>query len=687
MDMLIYWVARAGVACLQALPLIAVARLGRALGALAFRLDGRHRRVALDNLARCFGTEKSPAEIRALAQENFRRIGENYCSAIKTAAMSPAEMAPHFTFSFAKSILPHEADAGPQSRIVAVGHFGNFELYARFGQFVPIFKCAATYRALKQPALNRLMVSLRQTTACRFFERRTEAAALKAAMSDTGLLLGLLADQHAGRNGLRLPFLGHDCSTSAAPAVFALRYHCPLHTSICYRTGLAQWRIEVGDEIPTRVNGVARSVEEIMGDVNRAFEAAVLRDPANWFWVHKRWKPEKSVGAEIATESGEPQTGARPPASPVSPRRILVRGPNWLGDAVMTTPALLRLREKFPAARIVLLTPEKLRGLWRHHPAVNETISFAPQEGLWAIGKKLRAGRFDLALVLPNSPRSALEVWLAGIPRRIGARRPWRNFFLTQSIAPRAGAVKMRKRTEAEIAGLISRAPQPRPGLPAAAHQIHEYLHLVAALGAIPEPLAPRLAVDSGEMESVLKKFGLEPSGRPVLGLNPGAEYGPAKRWPLERFIAVAREIQRQIPCTWLLFGGANDAVFTREIESALRFPAGTVFNLAGKTSLPELMALLKSCRVLLTNDTGPMHVAAALGTPVVVPFGSTSPGLTGPGLPGDPRHHLLASDAPCAPCFLRQCPVDFRCMDGLRVEPVVKAVLESLSREPAVQE
>lgn len=291
MDHLIYFLARGVVAFLQALPLVAVARLGRALGALAFWLDGRHRHVVLNNLTMCFGHEKSPAEIYAIARENFRRIGENYCSAIKTAAMSPHALRPHFDLALAQKIRPHQADAAPQSCILAIGHFGNFELYAHFGQFVPVFKCATTYRALKQPALNRIMVSLRGTSDCLFFERRTDAAALKAAMSDTGLLLGLLTDQHAGRNGLRLPFLGHDCSTSAAPAIFALRYHCPLHTSICYRTGLAKWRIEVGDEIPTRENGVARATEDIMRDVNRAFEVAVRRDPANWFWVHKRWKP------------------------------------------------------------------------------------------------------------------------------------------------------------------------------------------------------------------------------------------------------------------------------------------------------------------------------------------------------------------------------------------------------------
>src|SRR5512140_2002567 len=247
MDALLYVVARGLVGLLQAMPLMWVARLGRFAGGLAYWLDGRHRRVALRNLAMCFAPAKSPTEIRAIAKENFRRLGENYAAAVKTAAMTPEELAPHFVFAGAEKILPHEPKAGPQSRVFAIGHFGNFELYARFGEYVPIFHCATTYRGLRQASLNRLMQSLRERSGCRFFERRTEGAALRAAMGDTGLLLGLLADQHGGRSGLRLPFLGHDCSTSPAPAVFALRYNCPLHTSICYRTSLGHWQIEVGD--------------------------------------------------------------------------------------------------------------------------------------------------------------------------------------------------------------------------------------------------------------------------------------------------------------------------------------------------------------------------------------------------------------------------------------------------------
>jgi heptosyltransferase-2 len=163
-----------------------------------------------------------------------------------------------------------------------------------------------------------------------------------------------------------------------------------------------------------------------------------------------------------------------------------------------------------------------------------------------------------------------------------------------------------------------------------------------------------------------------------LLGLNPGAEYGPAKRWPAERFAAVARAVSRKHGnCAWLAFGGAGDWQLCGDIA---RLAGEGVMNLAGKTSLRQLMALLKLCRVVLTNDSGPMHVAAALGTPVVVPFGSTSPELTGPGLPGDPRHRLLKSTAPCSPCFRRLCPIDFRCMTGITPDHVTASLLQLLS-------
>jgi lauroyl/myristoyl acyltransferase len=293
MELVLYLIARSVLGTIQALPLRMVARLGRCCGALAYVLDGRHRRVALRNLELCFGKEMTPAEIRSIARENFRRIGENFASAVKTAGMDFSELSRHVEFIAPAGVRNPPAGTVPQSIVGAIGHFGNFELYARFGQFAPAFRCATTYRGLRQPSLNRLLQSLRDRSGCLFFERRFDAPALRAFMNEPAVMLGLLSDQHAGTNGLRLPFLGHVCSTSAAPAIFALRYQCALYTGICYRTGLAQWRIEAGERIETREDDKPRAAEAIMRDVNRAFEAAVRRDPANWFWVHNRWKSYK----------------------------------------------------------------------------------------------------------------------------------------------------------------------------------------------------------------------------------------------------------------------------------------------------------------------------------------------------------------------------------------------------------
>jgi heptosyltransferase-2 len=169
-------------------------------------------------------------------------------------------------------------------------------------------------------------------------------------------------------------------------------------------------------------------------------------------------------------------------------------------------------------------------------------------------------------------------------------------------------------------------------------------------------------------------------------GLNPGAEYGPAKRWPAERFAAVAAAAQKRKNCRWVILGGKSDVAIAediaRQIVHATRSDSGrstesTPVVLAGRTSLRELLAVLKICRVVLTNDTGPMHLAAAVGTPIVGLFGSTSPELTGPGLPGCGMHALLRLDVPCSPCFRRTCPIDFRCMLGLDTDSVLERLTE----------
>jgi len=365
----------------------------------------------------------------------------------------------------------------------------------------------------------------------------------------------------------------------------------------------------------------------------------------------------------------------------LSPRyqRILVRGVNWLGDAVMTTPALQRLRERYPGARITLLTQDKLADLWEHHPAIDEVLTFQRGEGVRLVGRRLKSRRFDLALLFPNSPRSALEAWFGGVPERVGGRWPWRNWLLTKAVPHPAGLPRMRKRRLPEIQRRLD-SGLARETYPREAHQVFHYLRLSAAVGADPEPLPPRLHLSPEELAQPLPPAMTEREkqpGEPViwLGLNPGAEYGPAKRWPVERFAEVANRVHAQTGAHWLVLGGANDVPLAerliREVPSAV--------SVCGKTSLRQMMVVLTHCRLLLTNDTGPMHVAAALDVPVVVPFGSTSPELTGPGLLGNSRDRWVTGEVGCAPYFLAECPLDADCLKAVEVLRVVQAISEVL--------
>ncbi|MDX1953261.1 MAG: glycosyltransferase family 9 protein [Verrucomicrobiota bacterium] len=361
------------------------------------------------------------------------------------------------------------------------------------------------------------------------------------------------------------------------------------------------------------------------------------------------------------------------------PKRILVRGVNWLGDAVMSTPALLRLREAFPNAEITLATLEKLAPLFLAHPAVNHILSLSSHEGLFTRSRRLNEVHAEVGLLLPNSFRSAAELFLAGVPRRVGYARQLRKLLVTDPVEERSGRVLMHKRSDEEIRQRI-KGSSGRERFSTAAHQLHEYLHLASALGANPALIAPRLHLSASEKTAACEKFGVAQG--PWIGLNPGAEYGPAKRWPKERFIATALGLSKRLPASFLLTGSSADIELAGQIEAELKQHGINVLNLAGKTSLRELCAVLSSCSVLLTNDTGPMHLASALGTRVVVPFGSTSHDLTGPGLPGTTDHACLFAEVPCAPCFRKECPIDFRCMNSISIEAAIQAV--TLMNQPA---
>ena len=306
-DSLFYIFARSFVFVVQLMPLKVVALTGRLGGILTYYLDERHRRVAVNNLFACLGNSHSKKEIRSLARENFCRIGEVYLSAMKTASIPGDKIGSVLSVKGAENIsLAKREDGSLPSFLFAIGHFGNFEMYAKAGLFIPGFELSTTYRGFQQKWLDRLILSLRNKSGTKFFERRSEGGKLRSFMKRQGTITGLLADQSAGRSGLRLSFLGRPCSVTPAPAIFALRYNLRLHGCFCRRLGLGHWEIELYPEIPTRLNGQARPVEEIMYDINSLYESFILEDPANWFWVHNRWKnPDRAKKRGITSDASE----------------------------------------------------------------------------------------------------------------------------------------------------------------------------------------------------------------------------------------------------------------------------------------------------------------------------------------------------------------------------------------------
>ncbi len=273
------------------MPLKLVALIGRICGFFFYYIDVRHRRVAVNNLLACLCNSHSQKEINSIARENFCRIGEVYLSALKTASIPTSDLGSILSAKGGENLsLAKREDGALPSFLFALGHFGNFELYAKTGAFVPEYDLATTYRGFRQPWLERLILSLRRKSGVSFFDRRRGGRELRSFMKRPGTITGLLVDQSAGKSGLRLPFFGIPCSVSTSSALFALRYNLSLHGCFCRRLGLGRWEIEVGPQISTLSGDQPRPIVDILSDINSQFEAFILEDPANWFWVHNRWK-------------------------------------------------------------------------------------------------------------------------------------------------------------------------------------------------------------------------------------------------------------------------------------------------------------------------------------------------------------------------------------------------------------
>ena len=340
---------------------------------------------------------------------------------------------------------------------------------------------------------------------------------------------------------------------------------------------------------------------------------------------------------------------------------VLVFSPNWLGDAVMALPAVSDIRRHDPAGRLVVAARPGVAGLWRIAACVDEVVTIPRASGaarwrtLAANAGAVRAGRASRGVLLPNSLQTAVMAWRAGIPERWGYRGNARGWLLTRAV------------------------PRPRTLV----HQTDYYRHLVAALGIPNGERVPQLDVPSGLADAargMLAGAGWTPGTR-LVGIAPGAAYGGAKRWPPERFAAAAAELARAHGLLPVLVGSEADRPAACAIEAELDKigHAGSrprAINLAGRTDLPQLAGVLTLCAVFVSNDSGAMHLAAAVGTPVVALFGPTDERVTAPVAS---RARVLTADAWCRPCLLRECPLDHRCMNGIDAVTVARAGEELL--------
>ncbi len=336
--------------------------------------------------------------------------------------------------------------------------------------------------------------------------------------------------------------------------------------------------------------------------------------------------------------------------------KILVRAANWIGDAVMSLPALRALRERFSDAGITVLARPWVAALYENESAIDQVLPLAAAAGArdwaakWRLARRLRRECFDLAVLFPNSFESAALVRLAGVGRIVGYARDGRSPLLGQAVpVPRAGEI-------------------PR-------HESYYYLELLrraSLIDAIPEVSAIRLDRISEARQRGEALFAARGLSLPVTGVSPGAAYGGAKRWLPERFAEAARALSH----TTAVFGSAAETALCDEVARA----AGGR-SLAGQTTLREFIDMTAACRVFLTNDSGAMHIACAAGVPSVTIFGPTDEFATGP---LGPAAAIIREPVECAPCLLRECPIDHRCMTRVTAGRVARAAEDLLRVVPA---
>jgi lipopolysaccharide heptosyltransferase II len=643
LDFLVYLLYRAGLAIAAAMPMRLLFAFGQLLGFCAWIVSRKYRRLAERNVTIAFGDEKTPGEMRRLVRRHFQRLGANLLCSVKLTTIPPEKILQRVTVDNIEA-MDREFRAGVPV-VLVLSHLGTWELFAQLmPKFVGYVRNASVYQKLGNRFIDAHVRRRRGQTGLELFDRQQGFQPVIDLLRSGGGI-GVLSDQHAGDHGLWTPFFGRLASTSPLPALLAKRTRAALIAAGVYTIGPARWRMVFTERFDPPKGDA--SVAALTSEMNQIIEQQIRFAPEDWFWVHNRWKTPQPNFLLAQYKRG---VYLPPGISPqdLKPFRILIRSSNWLGDAVMSVPAVRAIKAGRPDAQVTIATPEKIAPVWKLIREVDAIIPLPENRLLSVVGLLRRERSIDAAILFPNSLRAALELLLTGISRRVGYRGHWRRWLLNQIV------------------------PIPRkPGPPE--HHSLRFLSIARECGADTfNPDRSRIGIQPST-SNLQVAFNRQPIR---IGLCPGAEYGSAKRWLPERFAEVAEKIGAQSSVQWILFGTARDTMAGEQIAAML---GDHCVNRIGQTTLDQLIDELRECRLLLTNDTGTMHLAALLGVPVVAIFGSTEPRLTGP---LDNGHIILRHHVECSPCFLRECPIDFRCMKAVTVQEVADAVLSSLRNQ-----
>jgi heptosyltransferase II len=326
--------------------------------------------------------------------------------------------------------------------------------------------------------------------------------------------------------------------------------------------------------------------------------------------------------------------------------KIMIRGTNWIGDAIMTLPAVASIRATYPQAHIAMLVKPWVADIYKLFSDLDEIIiyenKFDNPAGVFRLAQKLKDEKFDLAILLQNAMEAAIIALAAGIPLRAGYDSDARGLLLTHRV----------RRTQ-EIKNI---------------HQIDYYLEMVKSLGCVPvnREMHMETKINLLDARDVLRKFIPEETKKTIIGIAPGATYGTAKKWFPDRFAATADKLTEKFSAQVIIMGGKADGETAREIQKLAR---AKLIDLAGKTTLREAIYLISQCSLFISNDSGLMHIAGALNIPTVAIFGSTNPVTTSP--PGT-KSVIVRREVSCSPCLKKTCPTDFRCMELISVEDVL---------------